>query len=281
MIPLLAVVLANPLPPASLHAVPEVAVAPELAAAVDPLLAPEPAGFDLSLNSFAEPALEDVKPEEYGKWHGSLAAGATFANGNTDRTTFNASAKAVNRREKDRRTGEFLWNYAEEEDSITERRVYALGKYDYFVNEKLYYLGQLTGESNDSADLDLRIITSAGAGYQFSNEERWKFAGEAGLSYIDEDYSGTADDDEFVAARLAYNADWKPDDKWAFGQKTEVFPSLEDSDDVTARVDTNAKLMLTEKMFAQLQWILTWDNTPPSGASGTDSLFLIMLGWSF
>lgn len=282
MLPLLAVVIASSPATATPFASSEIA-ATESAAAAESLLAPEPAppGFDLSVNSFAEPAADDVKPEDYDKWHGAISLGATLANGNTDRTTFNASAKAENRREKDRRTGELLWNYAEEEDTVTERRIYALGKYDYFVNKKLYYLGQLSGEYNKSADLDLRIIVSAGAGYQFYDEERWKFAGEAGLSYIDENYDGGADDDEYVAARLAYNADWKPDDKWTLGQKTEVFPSLEDSDDVTARVDTNAKVMLSEKMFAQIQWLLTWDNTPPSGSTGTDSLLLLMLGWSF
>lgn len=277
MISLLAVALASTLSTESTFASLETVDATEPLVAYDPA----PPGFDLSLNGFAEPAPQDEKPEEYGQWHGSIAAGATFANGNTDRTTFNASAKAVNRREKDRRTGEFLWNYAEEEDSITERRVYGLAKYDYFVNDKLYYLGQATGEANDASALDLRLIFSAGAGYQFYNEETWKFAGEAGLSYIDEDFEGTADDDEYPAARLAYIADWKPKEHWSLGQKTEVFPSLEDSDDVTARVDTNAKVNLSERMFFQAQWIITWDNTPPSGASGTDSLLLLMLGWTF
>ncbi|MFN0007923.1 MAG: YdiY family protein [Planctomycetota bacterium] len=271
MLPFIAVLLASPLS----AALP--LESPEIAAAAEPAVS----GFDLSVNSFAPPAADDVKPEDYGKWHGSVGLGATLSNGNTDRTTFNASAKAESRREKDRRTGEFLWNYSQEEGSITERRVFALGKYDYFASEKLYYLGQLSGEYSKSASLDLRVIVAAGVGYQFYEEERWKLAGEAGLAYVDENYVGSSDDEGFLAARLAYNAEWKPDDKWALGQKTEIFPSLEESSDITARVDTHAKVQLSEKMFAQIQWLITWDNSPPSGSTGTDSLLLLMLGWSF
>jgi hypothetical protein len=38
---------------------------------------------------------------------------------------------------------------------------------------------------------------------------------------------------------------------------------------------------LTEKMFAQLGWLFTWDNTPAAGAERTDNLVLLTIGWSF
>jgi putative salt-induced outer membrane protein YdiY len=244
------------------------------------LVEPARPGFDLSANlSAASP--DDVKPEEYGKWHGSVTFGATSASGNTDRFTAALGANAVNRREKDRRTFDLLWNYAEEEGTITQRRTYASGKYDYFVDKKLYYLGQASLENDMNAKLDLRAIAGAGAGYQFREDDIWKLAGEAGLSYVDENYDGSSDDAEFIAARLAYKADWTPNKAWAVGQATQLYPSLEDNDDITARVDTHAKVTLTEKMFAQLQWIYSWDNTPATGAERVDNLFLLMIGWTF
>jgi hypothetical protein len=34
-------------------------------------------------------------------------------------------------------------------------------------------------------------------------------------------------------------------------------------------------------MFAQVQWVMDWDNTPASGAERVDSLFLLTVGWKF
>lgn len=277
MIPLLAAILASPISTGFTPATTESAPAPELAIVSEPA----PPGFDLSVNSFAAPAADEIKPEDLDVWHGSVSLGATIATGNTERTTFAASGKAENRREKDRRSAELLWNYTEEDDSVTERRIFALGKYDYFVNEKRYWFGQLSGEYNKAAFLDLRVIIAGGLGHQFREDEKLKFGGEVGLAYVDEDYEVNADDGEYIAARLAYKADWNPDEKWNLGQTTELFPSLEDSDDISARVDTHAKLALSEKMFAQVQWLYTWDNTPATGAERVDNLFLLMLGWSF
>ena len=48
-----------------------------------------------------------------------------------------------------------------------------------------------------------------------------------------------------------------------------------------ARLDTHGRVNLTDKMFAQLQWIMTWDNTPSTGSDRVDDLYLFSLGWSF
>jgi len=281
MLPFIAVLLASPISaaPSSLASDPAAATATE--SVLGNTTETATPGFDLSENSFAPPAPDDIKPEEYGKWHGSVSVGATKSSGNTDRTTASVGAHAENRREKDRFTFDFLWNYADEDGTITQRRTYGAGKYDYFVSKKFYYLGQISGESDTNAMLDLRTTAGVGAGYQFREDEVWNVLGEAGLSYIDENYEGSTDDSEFLAARLAYKADYKATDKWSAGNGGELFQSLEDSDDVNARVDTHAKVSLTEKMFAQIQWIFTWDNTPATGADRVDNLLLLMLGWSF
>lgn len=274
MLPFIAVLLASPLSaglPPGTSATPESAITAE----------PAQPGFDLCAKSFVTKTPDDVKPEEYGKWHGSVSIGATTSSGNTDRTTASVGAKAENRREKDRRTFELLWNYAEEANTITQRRTYGSGKYDYFVSKKLYYLAQVSGENDKNALLDLRTILGAGAGYQFREDEVWNVLGEAGLSYVDENFDGSSDDAEYIAARLAYKVEWKASEKWSAGQGAELFPSLEDTEDISARVDTHGKVLLTDKMFAQLQWLFTWDNTPASGADRADNLWLLMIGWSF
>jgi len=226
---------------------------------------------------------QDPEPVK-GRWTGSITAGGIVTSGNSETRNGNATADAEYRREKDRVTLGFLWNYAEEKNTtgswnLTDRRTSGKAKYDYFFTEKTYGLVQTSAEADEAADLDLRWTLGAGVGRQFQESERWKLSAEAGLAWFDEEYETTSD--EYVAGRLAYNAAWKPHRVWELGQTGELFPSLEDSDDVNAKVDTRAKVSFTESMFGQLQWVFDWDNTPATGKEREDHRFLLSVGWKF
>jgi len=249
--------------------------------AFEPLLSAPAPGFDLS-PSAPPPALQGgPPPEDLNRWKGSVSVGGTIASGNTERKTGTATATVEKRREKDRTSFGLLWNYAQEDDATTQRRTLGTAQYDYFFSEKLYGLAQASAEGDLNAQLELRTILGVGAGYQFLEDEQWKISGEGGLAYVDEDYKDNDADAEFLAARLAYKVDWKPNESWEAGQATEFIPSLEDADDMNARVDTHAKVLLSEKLFAQFQWLFTWDNTPADGAERVDNLYLLTLGWTF
>ena len=90
-----------------------------------------------------------------------------------------------------------------------------------------------------------------------------------------------ADDGQYLAARVAYKWDYAHSDRWSFSQTAEIYPSLEESDDVYAKVDTRAKATLSENMFAQFQWLYDWNNTPAEGKKRVDNLYLITIGWTF
>ena len=253
---------------------------------------PQPS--DASATTLAQPvdmapaaATEDKKEEPplapgERRWSGSIAFSASSSSGNTDKNTIAATAQAEGRAEKDRWTGQLLWKYADEEPlGVTERRTYGQIKYDRFLNKKLFAYGVASGENDYSAALDLRGTIGAGLGYQFREDAEWKISGEAGVSYVDEDFDGSVDDSEYVAARLAYKVDTTISEKWTAGQWGELLPSLENSDDVSGRFDTHARFNFTDKMFAQFQWVYTWDNTPATGSDRVDEIYLLSVGWSF
>lgn len=241
---------------------------------VEPLLAPA-----LLPSTAAE---NPVPPPGESKWSGAISLGASKSTGNTERTTVSATGDAELRHAKDRTTVGLVWNYASEGDvGVTQRRVLGNAKYDYFIEPKTYLLAQTSGESDSNADLKLRATLGAGVGHQFREDEQWKLSGEGGLAYFDEDFTGSESDADYIAARLAYKAEWKSDTKWTLAQTGEVFPSLESREDVYSKLDTRVRLALTDKMFAQFQWLFTWDNTPAQGADRADNLYLLTLGWSF
>jgi putative salt-induced outer membrane protein YdiY len=242
---------------------------------------PETSGFDLAAPLAVDPPADDPKPEDLNKWKGGISAGGTVSDGNVHRKTATATGHAERRSEKDRWTLDFLWNFAEESGQVTERHTYGSAKYDRFLSKKAYLFGQTSGEYDFASTLDARWIAGAGGGYQFVENDHWKLLGELGVSYVDQDYKDNTADKSYPAARGAYKVDWTPNESWTAGQAAEIYPSLEHEEDVTARVDTHAKVMLSKSVFAMFQWIFAWNNTPPSGVKRTDDLYLLTVGWSF
>lgn len=229
-------------------------------------------------------------------WSGALALGASWTDGNTETETISGTFNAVRRDEKDRWTFDLFGNYGSTTDTITDDKDTTTNnsgggiKYDYFWKEKTYLFGNGSGKVDHVADLDLRVILGAGVGYQWTETEKTKWGTELGLSYVDEDFEDDDFDADFVAARLASNLTYQISKSATFEQVAELLPSLEDSEDVIAKVDNRLKLNITGKWIAQIQYVLDFDGSVPTGSDGpgiadgkeeTDHRVVLSLGWDF
>lgn len=248
-----------------------------------------PAPQPTPVETVAKPA-QDAAPAADPKWTGSFNLGAQMTNGNSDTRNGNAAFDAVYAREKDRFTLGFLWVYTETKTvdsttgvkdwALTDRKTAGRAKYDYFFSKATYAYAQLTAENDFQQQLKLRWTAGAGLGHQFYDEADFKFATEAGATHFDNDYY-TATDDSYVAARLAANTFYAPNKTWTIQHTLELFPSVEDTDDFYGRSDLKATATLTESMLAQVQWIMDYDNTPPTGNDRVDNRYLLSVGWKF
>jgi putative salt-induced outer membrane protein YdiY len=237
---------------------------------------------NLSLSAPQEAVAEPAPPA----WTRSVSLGFTLTRGNSETTTIAGSFDAERKVEKNRYSANAWYNGSDQTDkatgdSVTTAKNYG-GKvqYDRFVSERLYWLANAKAEKDELAALQLRATGGLGLGYQFQDTETFKLNGEAGLNYVSEDYEGAAPN-EFLAARLAYNAGyvWTPTAK--LGQKMELLPSLEDSDDWTSKLDTHMDVSMTEAMFLRVQHVLDYDNSPAAGAKNADNRIILTVGWSF
>ncbi len=219
-------------------------------------------------------------PPVMNQWTGTVNAGAILTDGNTETRSANAAADAQYRREDDRITLGAFWNYQDDSTGVLQRRTGAKAKYDYFFTEKTYGLVQTSIENDKQADLERRWIFGVGVGRQFIENTVHKVSAEIGLSWFDEHF-GNSPNSDYVAARGAYSWDWNISKDLAFFHGAEIYPSLEDEEDVYAKVDTRLKANLTDKMFAQAQWVMDWDNTPAAGKESVDNRYILSVGWSF
>jgi putative salt-induced outer membrane protein YdiY len=223
-------------------------------------------------------APQDAEPEP--AWTGTVTAGISATEGNTDIKKASATADGKKELAESRYTFGLSWNFSQESDLITQRKSFGKAQYDHFFTEKTYWLAQSSAEADVQAGVDLRTTLGMGAGRQFLSMDEWNVSGELGLTWFNQEEAGS-ESQSYMAARMAYNLGWKPNDRWEFLQSAEVYPSLEDTNDVYSKVDTRAKATLGDNMFAQVQWVMDWDNTPASGAERVDSLFLLTVGWKF
>ncbi len=219
------------------------------------------------------------------KWTGSLNIGASYSDGNTSRRSAHTAAKAQRRGKEDRITADASWDYSEDKASgtwvLTQRRTSGGLKYDYFLSKKSYVYGTARATGDTLADLELRFIAGAGYGYQWVEEEDLRFATEVGLSYFNENYRSMTPSTDTIAARAAYALYYEINEDVKFLQDVEAYPGLESSDDIYVTKDSRLQMSLTDDMFAQLQWILEYDNTPSPGLDRVDHRFNLSVGWTF
>ena len=263
--------------PLNLAVAAAVAGAPELTAeeltpkTQDPLVNPP---------AVAEEGGEEGEEEERA-WSAAITLGTSVTTGNTDVRSASANATAQRKwADKARLNLNLLWNFQETDDVITQRKLYGAAKYDRFITEKLYWYLQATGDKDEQARVELRATAGPGLGYQFLDTEKWKVAGELGVSYYYEEFTSGVRN-EYAAARIAWDWAWTPSDVFRLVQNGQVFPSLEDQDDVYSRLDTSAQVTLTGSLIAALQWVWDWNNTPEEGLERSDNLYLITLGWKY
>jgi len=242
----------------------------------------------------AAPQDAPAPPPVYPQWSGGLAAGTILTEGNSDTLSGNAAFNAQRRDEKDRWTFDAYWNWAQQgtdssasvgedtdDDQVTTLNYGGGVKYDYFQTAKLYYYGNAAGKVDPIADLQLRYLAGAGAGWQVREDEKLKWGTELGLSWVDENFEGDDDDADFLAVRVASNLSWAISSSTSFEQVAEAYPSLEDSEDFIAKLDNRLKMTITGKWIAQLQYVLDYDDSTPPGVSEADHRVVLGLGWSF
>ena len=234
-------------------------------------------------------ALKDLAQINPGpvKWTGSITGNALITRGNSHTENIGVSLAAVRRGEHDRITLGGGYYYGRErdkdtdEDNTTINNWFVLGKYDYFLTKKFYLYGSFRAEQDAIADLDLRLTTSVGVGYQWFETPAFNLATEAGVAWIYEEFKHQKSEDHW-AGRLAYHVDWTPHKAVKLFHNLEWLPAFDGPfDDYNLNADAGLRATIIQGFFAELKIELRYDSTPARGAEKEDLRYLVGVGWSF
>jgi hypothetical protein len=216
--------------------------------------------------------IDKINPPK-AKWTGSISAGASFSRGNTYTNSAYASAEAVRRSESDRMRFDAGYVGGRQRDpdtgvtKTTERAAYMGLQYDYFFTKKVYGYGNARAERDAVADIDMRYIAGAGAGWQVVERDDFP------------------DDDSYFAARVAYKLLKKFNSAVTFFHNTTFYPGFTSEGGYLLNTDAGLRSSLTDSMFAEVKAVWTWDSTPAETSTGKaerlDVTYFFSFGWTF
>ncbi|MAB80323.1 MAG: hypothetical protein CMJ89_13295 [Planctomycetes bacterium] len=216
-------------------------------------------------------------------WSGAFTVGTFFTEGNSDTRETHVLLDAERRSKKSRLILNSYADFAETDTETGSQRtvdnVGAGGKYDYFLSEDIYALGNGSWQSDKVAELDSRFILGAGAGWQVREDDGFKWSVEGGLSHVDQNFSDGSSDDYF-ALRLGSNITYQVSKATTFEQVAEFLPSL-NGETYYTKWDNRLKMEVLNNWIAQLQYVLEYNDQPSIGAVRADYKFVFTLGWSF
>ena len=220
------------------------------------------------------------------KWTGAVTANATITRGNTSTDSVGASFEAARRAAVDRMTlnGAYLYGRQEDPDNgdydITTDNWFAFGKYDYFLNRKLYTYASTRVERDKIAELDLRLAPSVGMGYQWIERPEMNFFTEAGVAWIYEDHRDDGAQSN-MALRLAYRLDRKINGKVTAFHNMEYLPDIEEAGQFLLNTDIGLRVSLYKTVFTEFKFELKHDSDPAPGAVDNDLRYIMGVGWKF
>jgi putative salt-induced outer membrane protein YdiY len=230
--------------------------------------------------SWPQVASINVPPPSASTWTGNVFLGAFKQSGNTDRTSATFGGEAVRKSARDRFGLSLLYNYAEEDGSLTTRDTYGTVKYDYFFTKKFYgYLG-VEILKDRFKDLNLRTIVGPGVGYQFLDDETNSLALEAGLSYFSEDRIDD-EDDQWLTARLGARFRYKLCEHVTFTDNLTIYPNLESGGDFTSRNEATLTTTIAGPWALRLANIWEHDSAPSVDVKKNDTKSSVNLQYSF
>ncbi len=116
-------------------------------------------------------------------WHAKGEIGASFASGNSENESANATFEVRNTRDKWVNTLGLAGNYGSDGTVTTAERWEVRGQSDYTFTERAYGFGAARYEDDRFSAFEYQSSLSAGLGYRFINTDRTKFWVQGGPGY--------------------------------------------------------------------------------------------------
>ncbi|MET0544992.1 MAG: DUF481 domain-containing protein [Caulobacterales bacterium] len=125
-------------------------------------------------------------PEDDG-WSGEGSLSAGITTGNTDTSDVGVGLKAAYQSGLWKNSGEFRFDYAQQDDEESKNRIYGAYQLDRILSERAFAFARSSFERDEFSGFDSRIFIGGGLGYKVidNTSTNWELQGGPGLKIDD------------------------------------------------------------------------------------------------
>ena len=215
------------------------------------------------------------------RWTGKAGMAFQLQRGNTDTDELDVSIHAAWRSTRDRYR--FMW-MSELDKSNNEKTAdnwQTSGRYDYFLTDPNYVGGILFVESDKFRDLDRRTMLGPYFGRQFFAEPRLTLSGDWGVSWVDEKYD-TSEDQDYPATNWSIDASSN-----ILGGKSSLYYrqlgiwNLDDTSDIMLNNTLGFSFPLLWQLEAAAEILLEYDSGSVEDVKDLDQTYNFRVDYSW
>jgi len=229
----------------------------------------------LPVAGFADDAVTNVT------WKSSLALGATYKSGNTEKSLFTMNLKGDRYAPKSDWINSLYGEYGKTEHEQTEGQLRGQSEYRRKFGGKNLFGGIFSEAYHDTIKkIRVRLKLGPNMGYYFINEETMKLDLNGGINYV---YERTAlSEGDHAEYRLAGNYLWDFTATASCYLNVEYSANIEDVDDGNGLLVTGLKSKLSEQLALFIELRDEYDNIPNGdGVEHNDVTVIAGLNYDF
>lgn len=212
-------------------------------------------------------------------WKSSISMGATYKDGNTDKTLYTMDFKAGRLAPKTDWLSSIYGEYGKTDGDQTEGQLRAQSAYRRKFGENKKFFGGIFAEGYHDAikDINYRIKAGPNVGYYWIYEEKAKFDTSVGVNAVYEDRADGDDDRAEWRVSANYLREITETARYYF--HVEYSADVEDHDNGSGLLYTGLKSKISEKLSMFVEFRDEYDNMPADSADHNDVTILAGLSY--
>lgn len=220
-------------------------------------------------------------------WKSNLSAGATYKNGNSEKSLFTLNLRADRFGEHNDIINTLYAEYGKtgtptSPKEQTEGQIRAQSEYRHKFGESRFFAGAFGEARNDEIKgIKVRVKLGPTIGYYFIDRENMKLDATFGINYVYE-RTDTNGEDDYGEYRAAANYLWMITDKSDFYFNIEYSADMEQVDDRNSGLlVTGVRSQLYDDLSLFLEFRDEYDNKPGPGTKHNDETLIAGLSYDF
>ncbi len=219
-------------------------------------------------------------------WSNQFTAGLSLEQGNTESQDTYLDITISRKTDNTQLVLDFEYQENREESpstgktSTSKRRYQTNAHYKYFVANHLFLYANLMAEKEVTENLNLRLTASSGAGYKWFDTVNSYFDTEAGLAWVDENFTDDSSDNQYISLRTAWQYYFDINNQIRLYHNGSLISGLENTQDQLVKIEAGIKSKLTSTVSLEAKLVYDFDNTPAAGKHKGDTIYIFGIGWS-